>query len=201
MNENVVKKPWGMLIGVGLFLLLLGVLVGVGTTTCVQRTTKPLPVEKVAKATATTIAPKTSTQPQTADWNPFEEMQKMQAEMDRMFQDSVGRLRASPGMDIFQSPGGYSLSLNVRDLKDHYEVTVLLPDTKASDANATLNGNDLEVSVTDKHAQQQSNSNGKITSSEWGRYNETIQLAGNLDRNGMKVERKDHELLITIPKA
>jgi len=201
MNENVEKKSAGTAIGIGLILLLLGVIIGVGTTTYVHRTAKARPADQTVQASPTVAAPKASTQSQTAEWNPFEEMQQMQARMDRMFQESFGRLQASPEMDVFQNPAGYSLSLKVRDLKDHYEVRALLPDTKAADANVTLKGNELEVSVTDKQANQSSSKSGQVASSEWGRYVETLQLAGNLDRDGMKVEHKEHELLITIPKV
>ena len=37
--------------------------------------------------------------------------------------------------------------------------------------------------------------------SEWGRYTQVVELAGNLKSERMKVQQKDHELVITIPKA
>jgi HSP20 family molecular chaperone IbpA len=203
MSEVIGKKPLGIAIGVGLVMLLLGVAVGVGTAGYVKRTAKAAPAEKATAtvATATPTVPSIAAPSPGTEWNPFDEMQKMQTEMDKMFQDSFGRLQASPSMDIFHNHDGYSLSLNVRDLKNRYEVSAVLPDTNASDANVTLKGNELEVSVTDKHAQQNSNGNAQIASSEWGRYDESVQLAGDLNRDAMKVERKNHELLITIPKA
>lgn len=197
MNENVSKKSVGLTIGVGLVTLVLGVLIGGGGVLLAKRTASPPQVTKVTSASIS--APDTSVQPkqQSSVWNPFTEIQDMQARMDRMFQQSFDRLRASPNMDVFKNNNDYSLSLSVRDLKNHYEVQALLPDAKASNAKVNLKGNQLEVSVSDK----QSNKNGQIATSEWGRYDESIHLAGNLNPNGMKVERNGHELLITIPKA
>jgi hypothetical protein len=36
---------------------------------------------------------------------------------------------------------------------------------------------------------------------EWGRYTQVVELAGNLKSEKMKVQQKDHDLVITIPKA
>ena len=36
---------------------------------------------------------------------------------------------------------------------------------------------------------------------EWGQYEQTIQLPVPVKTGQMKIERKDHELLITLPKA
>ena len=107
----------------------------------------------------------------------------------------------NPQMDIFKDDAGYSLSLDVRELKDRYEVRAFLPDAKASDTKVNLEGNRLEVEVTHRQTEKQQNTNNVATTTEWGRYTQMVQLAGNLKRDQMKVERKEHELLITIPKA
>ena len=133
-------------------------------------------------------------------WDPFREMRSLQAEMDEMFRRSITRFRQSPRMNIFADDAGYSLSLDVRDLKDRYEVRGFLPDAKAADAKVKLEGNRLEVEVT--HPQTvKGNNNAPDTVTEWGRYIQSVELAGNLKSDQMKVERKEHELLITIPRA
>jgi HSP20 family molecular chaperone IbpA len=133
-------------------------------------------------------------------WDPFREMRSLQAEMDEMFRRSITRFRQSPRMNIFTDDAGYSLSLDVHDLKDHFEVRTFLPDAKAADAKVNLKGNRLEVQVTHRQTAQ-GNKNEPDTVTEWGRYTQSVELAGNLKSDQMKVEHKDHELLITIPKA
>ena len=49
--------------------------------------------------------------------------------------------------------------------------------------------------------EKQQGRNEPATATEWGRYTQMVELAGNLKSDQMKVERKEHELLITIPKA
>ena len=47
----------------------------------------------------------------------------------------------------------------------------------------------------------QQNTNSPIQTDEWGHYTQVVELAGKLNSSQMKVEHKNHELLITIPKA
>ena len=134
-------------------------------------------------------------------WDPFREMRDLQAEMDQMFQRSVSQFQSSPMMSPFKNDTGYSLSLDVRELKDRYEVRAYLPDAQATDANVKLEGNQLEVAVTNRPAAGQQNTNSIVQTDEWGSYTQVVELAGKLKSDQMKVEHKSHELLITIPKA
>ena len=134
-------------------------------------------------------------------WDPFREMRDLQAEMDQMFQRSISRFQLSPAMDPFKNDTGYSLSLDVRELKDRYEVRAWLPDAKASDANVKLEGNRLEVAVTNHPTTGQQNINSPVQTEAWGQYTQEVELAGKLNSSQMKVDHQNHELLITIPKA
>jgi len=134
-------------------------------------------------------------------WDPFREMRSLQAEMNEIFRQFIARFYASPSMNPFGDDAGYSLSLDVRQLKDRYEVKASLPDAKASEANAKLEGNRLEVSVTRRQPGAAGNTNAPSSGTEWGRYTQVVELAGNLKSEKMKVQQKDHELVITIPKA
>ena len=134
-------------------------------------------------------------------WDPFREMRDLQAQMDEMFQRSISRFQSSPSMDPFKNDTGYSLSLDVRELKDRYEVRAYLPDAKAADANVKLEGNRLQVEVTNHPMASRQSTNSIVQTDEWGHYTQEVELAGKLNSSQMKVEHKNHELLITIPKA
>ena len=104
-------------------------------------------------------------------------------------------------MDPFKNDTGYSLSLDVRERKDRYEVRAYLPDAKATDANVRLEGNRLQVEVANRPAASQQNTNSLVQIDEWGHFTQVVELAGKLNSSKIKVEHKNHELLITIPKA
>lgn len=208
MNNDAVKRTVSKPMVVGLVTLILGVLIGVAAEKYVGRSSITVRKAHVADASKSSnvktphrLLPDPFDDDAFDSWDPFREMRSLQAEMDEMFRRSIARFRMNPQMGIFKDDAGYSLSLDVRELKDRYEVRAFLPDAKAADANVKLEGNRLEVEVTHRQTEKQQGKNEPDTVTEWGRYTQTVELAGNLKSNQMKVERKNHELLITIPKA
>lgn len=145
-------------------------------------------------------------------WNPFQQMRQMQAQMDKMFTQMTRQFQSEPGLSGFTDIPGYSLSLDVRDLKNHYEVHAYLPDAKASNVHVSLkNGQTLKVEVNSQKTEETSNSSkashsGSVSTnvvtnvSEWGQYEQTVQLPTPVKADQMKIKRHGHELIITIPK-
>jgi HSP20 family molecular chaperone IbpA len=209
MSGDDVKKSFRTPIVIGLVMLVLGLVVGVGAGRFMGRGSllaqKGEPAKSAAGPSASGKmqgqAPDPFFSDPTDPWDPFREMRSLQAEMNEMFRQSIARFHASPSMNPFGDDAGYSLSLDVRDLKDRYEVKAFLPDAKASEANVKLEGNRLEVSVTHRQPGNAGNTNAPSVGTEWGRYTQVVELAGNLKSEKMKVQQKDHDLVITIPKA
>ncbi|HZP60428.1 MAG TPA: Hsp20/alpha crystallin family protein [Opitutaceae bacterium] len=140
--------------------------------------------------------------PATTQWNPFTEMRRMQQEMDRAFNDSVAQLRQQPPFNAFPDAPGYSLSLDVREFKDRFEVRAALPDAKASDVNVKLdNDRTLTVEVSNRHSSSGQSGSNSATSEEWGQYSQTIELPAAVQAAKMKTEHRGHELVIVLPKV
>lgn len=136
------------------------------------------------------------------DWNPFQEMRDMEAQIDQSFDKMVERFRTDPQFIGFKDYPGYSLSLDVRDLKDRYEIQADLPDAKAADVNVSLkNGQTLNVNVSRKNIAASDQKNAATSMIELGQYDQTVQLPTPVKADQMKIQREGHELIITIPKA
>ena len=209
MSGEEVKRKLSTAVIVGLVMLILGLVIGIGAGRFVGRGSLLARNDRPSKGAA---APSTGGKVQrpapdpllpdvTDPWDPFREMRSLQAEMNEMFRQSIARFHSSPLMEPFKDDAGYSLSLEVRELKDRYEVKAFLPDAKASEADVKLEGNRLEVSVTHRQPGESGSTNAPGVGAEWGHYTQVVELAGNLKSEKMKVEQKDHELVITIPKA
>ena len=208
MNAESIKSIASKPVVIGVVTLILGALIGVGAERYLGHRSNL--AGKHESISASRSSKRDTKQPQFPDsflpfvndpWDPFREMRSLQSEMNEMFRRSISRFHSSPLMDPFKDDDGYSLSLDVRELKDRYEVRAFLPDAKASDAKVKLEGNQLEVEVTHRQVADSHSKNEPDTATEWGRYTQRVELAGNLKSNQMKVEHKEHELLITIPKA
>lgn len=132
-------------------------------------------------------------------WDPFEEIQRMQAQMDQSFNEMFEQFRMQPQFNLLPANPNYSTSIHVEDLKDRYVVRAFLPDAKASDVHVTLNNErTLKVEVNSRQVQQ---TNAVSQVSQWGQYEQTVQLPTPVNQNQMTVKHDGHDLIITIPKA
>lgn len=194
MNMN--NKSRGIIIG--LVALAIGVAIGVGGMELrnkIPAGSKTADADTNQTASALFGGPNLIAPDQ---WDPFQEIQRMQAQMDQEFNQMFQQFRTQPQFNTFQGNPNYSLSLNVQDLKDHYEVRAYLPDAN----HVTLeNGQTLKVEINNKQSSASSQKNQTSQVAEWGQYEQVIQLPGPVKADQMKVKHEGHELIITIPKA
>lgn len=188
-----------MLVG-GLVALAVGVAIGVGATEFGSgKSSTGKPTDASSSRSSSTVAPGAGLTAQTLD--PFQQFGEMQMQMDRMFNQMSSELRSEPQWKGIPENPGYSLSLNVEDMKDRFVVHVFLPDTKASDVNVKLENQTLKVDVSNQLTEVSGQKNAPAPIAEWGQYEQTIQLPGPVKTGQMKIDRKDHELIISVPKA
>lgn len=190
---------------IGVITLVMGVIIGgaaaeIGTVPGEADTS-------VATAGTASSSAQGSPQPGGMDqWNPFHQMRQMQSQMDRMFNQMARQFQSEPKLNgLFPDTPGYSLSMDVRDLKNHYEVHAYLPDAKASNVHVSLKNNrTLNVEVNSQKTSKTSSVSGKSKNltnvAEWGQYEQSIQLPTPVKAGQMKIKRSGHELIITIPK-
>lgn len=182
----------------GVITLIAGVAIGVGAADLKAGT----PGASRTMGDNTNLMSILSTPLTTQKWDPFQEIQDVQMRMDGMLNQMSAQLRAEPQFSGMAENPGYSLSLNVQDLKNQYRVTAFLPDTKVSDVNVKLaNDRTLKVDVSNQLSQTSDKKNQDMSIAEWGQYQQEIDLPSPVKANEMKVTRENHELLITLPKA
>lgn len=211
MDTTNMNRPRGWTCGgtlwAGLFLLIIGLVIGAfGSKHYWQKNAVTArggsgTPEPAALSAYPASAASASTASQPSQWDPIQQMSNLQAQIDQVFQRSFTQLRAASPPASVEAKPGYSLSMDVRDLKDQYQVRAFLPDTKPSDVKVNLNGDQLKVDMANKVTEKPTAKNGETAMTEWGNYEETVQLAGPLKDNQMKVQRLPHELLISVPKA
>ena len=139
-----------------------------------------------------------------AEWNPLRDLRNMQLNMDRMFDRMTTHYGHQARQRALADNPGYSLSLRLKDVDDHYEVRARLPDAKASDVKVSLlDDQTLKVDVSDRSNESENTKGSNVSSdiTEWDHYDEVIALPGPVKSEQMKVDRANHELLVTLPKA
>jgi HSP20 family molecular chaperone IbpA len=191
------KLLWNKPAVVGVATLIIGGLLGAAVAT----TTLHARAEQAPKQTAK-VESKATKAPQTDEWDPFREMERMQEEIDRSIRHATEQFRSGPGFDLMRRDAGYSSSLDLRDRKDHFELRAYLPDAESSDVKVTTEGdNMLRVSVTHRKEEKKEEKGSASSFAELGRYEQLVTLPEPVKSEEMKVDRDGHELVITIPKA
>ena len=195
---NTSKEP--MLIGIVTLLVGLGLGAGLGAWFVKNLQAENLP--RTQQTLATPARQERSVSNTGDEWDPFRHMEQMQEEINRAIRDMTEQLKLSPGATVFRPDAGYSSSFDLHDRNDHYELRAYLPDVKSSDVNVRVdNERTLHVNVTQRKEQKKDTASGSASVTELGQYEQVITLPEAVKSSDMKVDRRDHEIVITIPKA
>lgn len=187
-------------VGATIFLLAVGAAVGVAGTHWYENRAANKGGASGQRASSQRDESPLLTAAQSGQWDPVREMREVHSQIDQAFQRSFDRLQKASPVSLLND-SGYSSSMEVESLKDRFEVHVYLPDAKAADAHVSVQGDQLTVEVTNKQTEAVKDKNQETQLAEWGRYDQLVQLPGNVQADKMNVIRKDHELIITLPKT
>lgn len=132
-------------------------------------------------------------------WNPYEEMQHMQDEMEQLFGDSFSRFHLnSPLGSLSKSP-----EIDLQEKPDRYLVTVNAPGADESSVNVKLEGQTLHIRIKTEQGKEEdgdSKNNYRYHERFIGEFNRVLQLPGPADSAKMQTEYRNGVLTITIPK-
>lgn len=125
----------------------------------------------------------------------------MQSEMNQFFSRAMTEFKMNQSFPSMQDQAGFASSIDVRDKGDHYEVHAFLPGADVNSVKVTADSNNvLHVAATQTKQEKKNTGGGEEMVKEFGDYEQLVTLPGPAQINQMKVDRKDNEVLITIPK-
>jgi len=128
------------------------------------------------------------------NWNPYAEIERMQRDMDRMFNNAFSRFfkesAATPAMDVKEDDAKYT-------------VIVDLPGADEKNISVNLDGQQLTVKGEQDFSQQKKDANGNVVFQErhTGTFQRSITLPEPVKQNGMVTKVDNGVLTITVPKV
>lgn len=136
------------------------------------------------------------------DWNPFEEIQRMQNEMNRIFGNMRSDVYRTPGLDNIFKSFSFSPTLDMQEEDDKFIIKVDIPGSDASNINVKVEDQQLTISASTKKSSDDQDK-GKVFRSErfMGQFQRSVMLPAPVLADKMKTDYKDGVLTITIPKA
>jgi HSP20 family protein len=133
-------------------------------------------------------------------WNPYEEMQRMQNEMEQLFDDSFSRFHLNtPLGSLSKIP-----DIDLQEKPDRYIVTVNTPGADESSLNVKLEDQVLSISIKTEQAKDETdNKKGNYQYRERfvGQFQRTLTLPGPANAAKMATKYDNGVLTVTIPKT
>ncbi len=134
------------------------------------------------------------------NWDPYQEMQRMQNEMEQMFGNSFSRFHLNSKNALIKTP-----RFDLKEESDRYIATLDIPGGKPSSLDVKVEGQQLSISIKTEHSILQDDDEGKKQYHRQerfsGTYQRSITLPGPVKQSAMTSNYKNGVLTVTLPKA
>lgn len=126
-------------------------------------------------------------------------MERMRREMDEIFQQSVKDFGDVPDFKDLFDHSRFGSSVEMQEEGGSYVVRAYLPDRDAEDVKVTIDeGRILKIEA--KAEERSSQEGDAVVMKRKSHYVQHLTLPGPIDADGLKVDRKQGLLTITVPK-
>lgn len=132
-------------------------------------------------------------------WDPFAEMERIQEEMNLMFQDSFSR-RGGLGKGMSSGVTAFDYDLDLKEDGKNYVITLNMKGLDKEKVDVEINENSVTVKGEYSREEKEEGPNRYFSSRGYGSFLKTIPLPVDADTSKMKSEEKEDSLVITIPK-
>lgn len=135
-------------------------------------------------------------------WNPFMEMQKMQQQMDSMFQHGLNRFNTSPTFKNFSNLNmNFLPEIDIQETDKNYVAKLDLPGMEKDSIDIKLQDRLLTIAGT-RNEKKEENSDDKFFRQEisYGKFSRTITLPGPVKNELLEAKYENGVLTIIIPK-
>ncbi len=132
--------------------------------------------------------------------NPFEDMIKMQKEMDKLFNSMSSNFATMPGFENFFNDLSVSPALNLKDMGNRYELSLNIPGSDASSIKIDTKGRELKIEAKTKKDKSKKGEEYIYKEIFSGSFSRTLTLPEDADTSKLKSSYKDGILKIVIPK-
>ena len=135
-----------------------------------------------------------------SDWpswdlrSPFDELERMRRELDRLSGDFTGSVFRLPSAGVFPL-------VNVTEDPDNYYVRAELPGVKTDELGISVTGDTLTLSGERKLPEENEKASYHRREREAGSFSRVISLPSRLDVDKVKAHAEDGVLTVVLPKA
>ena len=132
-------------------------------------------------------------------WDPFAEMDRMQAEMNRMFESAFSNRSGSNG-GMFSSSMGYNYDIDMKETDDGYVITFDMHGLDQDKIDIQVNTSSITIKGQHSNEETGQGPNQFFQAQTFGSFMQTIPLPTDANTAKIKTEKKGDSLVITMPK-
>jgi HSP20 family protein len=126
--------------------------------------------------------------------SPFEELEQMRRQMDRLFEELSGTAVPRRGAGVYPL-------VNLTEDRDNYYVRSELPGVQAADLDIQATTNSLSISGERKIPAEDPSAKYHRKERNAGKFSRIIDFPGVINTDGVKAKLTDGILTLVIPKA
>lgn len=127
-------------------------------------------------------------------WEPFREIDALQRQMNRLFDDLVPK-------EILSNQGDFLPAAELHETPDAFEIKLEVPGMKPDDLDIQVTAE--AVSISGERRSKRTTEEKGVTRSEfrYGQFQRVIPLPNRIQNNNVEAEYKDGILHLTLPKV
>ncbi len=129
-------------------------------------------------------------------WNPFQELEDMQARLNRMFGETPARQTSDPYMLADWAP-----AVDVQENEKEYVVKADLPEVKKEDVKVQLLEGVLTIEGERKQENEEKGRKFHRVERQYGQFLRRFTLPTEVDAANIQAEFKDGVLKVRLPKT
>lgn len=128
--------------------------------------------------------------------DPFARLQQMQAQMDQLFNS----MNNNTGLSGFTSAFGQP-QIAVEESDEEFRVVITLAQGSEVELATALEDSTLSISAQVRNTVQSNRAGLQTSSTSVSQFSRAIELGEPVDAKGMRTERSEGEIVITVPKV
>ncbi len=132
-------------------------------------------------------------------WNPFDEMDRMQEKMNRIFQNSFS-MGGLGQRGMLSNSMSYDYDFDIKESKDEYEIRFDIKGFAKDKIDLEINKHSITVKGEHSSQDTEENQNSYFSSQSFGSFMKTIPLPVDADTTKVKTEKEGDALVIRLPK-
>lgn len=130
-------------------------------------------------------------------WDPFRDLVSLQERMNRLFEDSLSRSKAT---DDEMPMGAWTPAVDIYETTDEIVLRADLPGVDQKDIDLRIENNSLTVRGERRFMKETKEEDYHRIERSYGVFSRSFQLPGSIDQGGVAASHRDGVLEVHMPK-